>query len=264
MPTRILRDGILTSERVARLGWSEEVFYRRLMSVVDDHGRYYALPALLRAACYPLHLDKVSDADIGKWLTVCVTAGLVSVYPASDGKRYLEILDFNQRVQSKSKFPASDGCPRVDNGDSRCSTVDHGEPRKVTALDGVEDEVVDEDEIPPVVPHPGDKLVAIVIDAYHEALPRCRRAEAITPKRKRRIHHADKLAKGLCQRQGWAYDQLEFWQAYFGECSQDPWLRGDVPNPKNPAWRQNLDVLLAEDRFASIMDTAITAMRAQA
>lgn len=112
MPNRILREGILTSERVATLNWQEEVFYRRLMSVVDDFGRYHANPKLLRAACYPLLIDKVSDADIGKWLTSCVTAALVSVYPAPDGKRYLQLLDFRQQARAdKSKFPQmSDEC----------------------------------------------------------------------------------------------------------------------------------------------------------
>src|SRR5690606_33624040 len=62
MPNRILREGILTSPRIAKLGWPEEVFYRRLMSVVDDFGRYYADPGLLRAACYPRQLNKVSDS----------------------------------------------------------------------------------------------------------------------------------------------------------------------------------------------------------
>lgn len=112
MPNRILRDGILTSEAVASLSWSEEVFYRRLMSVADDHGRFHAAPKLIRAACYPLLIDKVSDADIGKWLTSCVTAALVSVYPAADGKRYLQILKFGQQVRSASKFPE----PVADNG----------------------------------------------------------------------------------------------------------------------------------------------------
>jgi len=106
VPNRILREGILSSERVALLTWQEEVFYRRLMSVVDDFGRFHANPKLLRSACYPLHIDKVSDADIGKWLTSCVTAALVSVYPAPDGKRYLEMHDFRQQTRAKvSKYP---------------------------------------------------------------------------------------------------------------------------------------------------------------
>ena len=110
MPNRILREGILTSPRVARLGWAEEVFYRRLMSVVDDYGRYYADPGMLRAACYPRQLNKVSDSDVGKWLACVQKAALVRVYPAKDGERYLELADFGQQVRAKrSKYPDPDG-----------------------------------------------------------------------------------------------------------------------------------------------------------
>ena len=106
MPNRILREGILTSSAVARLGWAEEVFYRRLHSVVDDFGRYYADEGMLRAACYPRQLNKVSDSDIGKWLRACADAALVRVYPAEDGERYLEVVKFGQQVRAKkSKFP---------------------------------------------------------------------------------------------------------------------------------------------------------------
>lgn len=121
MPSRLIRDGILTSERVDALGWAEEVFYRRLQSVVDDYGRFYANPKLLRAACYPLRLDKVSDSDIVKWTALCSEAGLVRVYPASDGKRYLQIVNFGQRIQAKSKFP--DPLEPVVNSDPRLETV---------------------------------------------------------------------------------------------------------------------------------------------
>lgn len=127
MPTRILRDGILSSERIALLSWPEEVFYRRLMSVVDDHGRYYAQAKLLRSACYPLQIDKVSDPDIGKWLSACETAGLVRVYATSDAKRYLEMLDFGQRVQSKSKFP-DPPMETAETCDPPQFTGIHGEP----------------------------------------------------------------------------------------------------------------------------------------
>ena len=106
MPNRILREGILTSPKVGRLGWAEEVFYRRLMSVVDDFGRYFADHGMLRAACYPRQLNKVSDSDVGKWLHACVAADLVRVYPAQDGERYLEIANFGQQVRAKkSRFP---------------------------------------------------------------------------------------------------------------------------------------------------------------
>ena len=151
MPNRLLREGILTSERVAMLGWAEESFYRRLMSVVDDFGCYYANPTLLRAACYPLQLDKVSDADIGKWLACVQKAALVSVYPAPDGKRYLKLLDFRQQVRAaKSKFPqpSSDAQQPISDANqmrSRC-VADAQQPISDAHLVGVEDE---DDKEPP-------------------------------------------------------------------------------------------------------------------
>lgn len=110
MPNRILREGILTSERVDALGsWAAECFYRRLHSVVDDFGRYYANPSLLRAACYPLKLDKVSNADIEEWIAECERVGLLSVYEIA-GKKYLEVVDFRQQPRTKtSKYPSADG-----------------------------------------------------------------------------------------------------------------------------------------------------------
>lgn len=105
MPNRILREGILTSPRIAKLGWAEEVFYRRLHSVVDDFGRYYGDAGMLRAACYPRQLNKVSDSDVGKWLRVCVDAALIRAYQV-EGEEYIALLDFNQQVRAKkSKFP---------------------------------------------------------------------------------------------------------------------------------------------------------------
>jgi len=105
LPNRIIRDGILTSEAVNKLSWPAEAFYRRLMSVVDDFGRYYANPELLRAGCFPLKLDRVSSPDIVKWIGETREAGLVRVYSV-EGKRYLELLNFRQQVRAaKSKFP---------------------------------------------------------------------------------------------------------------------------------------------------------------
>lgn len=149
MPSRIIREGILTSETVCSLSWPSEVLYRRLMSVADDYGRFHSIPKLIRAACYPLQIDKVSDADIGKWLTECVEAALVSVYPASDGKRYLQVVKFGQQVRAKSKFPEPmDGIPKqLKTSDNNCSQV---------SADAHLDVVVVEDV---VVIHPPAKAV---------------------------------------------------------------------------------------------------------
>lgn len=105
MPDRILRAGIISSEKINKLSWASEVFYRRLMSVSDDYGRYEFNPKLLRSQLYPLKVDRVSVPDIVKWATECVAAGLIRLYTVAN-KEYFEIIDFNQRLRSmKSKYP---------------------------------------------------------------------------------------------------------------------------------------------------------------
>ena len=105
MPNRIIREGILTSERINELTWEEEVFYRRLLSVVDDFGRFTAHPALLRAALFPLKLDTVRDSNMERLLAANEQARLVRIYEVA-GKRYLEVHDFGQQVRAKSsKYP---------------------------------------------------------------------------------------------------------------------------------------------------------------
>lgn len=104
MPNRILREGILSSELVASLKWEEEVFYRRLFSIVDDYGRHEASPVLLRSRCYPLQTDFVRVADITRWMAACQKAGLILDY-AANGRRYIQIVKFGQQTRTPSKCP---------------------------------------------------------------------------------------------------------------------------------------------------------------
>ncbi|HWB62140.1 MAG TPA: hypothetical protein VG603_01425 [Chitinophagales bacterium] len=108
MPNRVVREGILDSEKVNLLSWAAEVFYRRLMSVVDDFGRFDARAMILRSKLFPLKIDKVSAADVEKWLAECARAELVSLYFVNQ-KPFLEISNFNQSIRiKKSKFPPPD------------------------------------------------------------------------------------------------------------------------------------------------------------
>lgn len=126
MPNRMVRDGILDSERMARLSWGAEVFYRRLMSIVDDYGRYHANLVLLKARMYPLQQGKVSDQDIEGWIAECSALdgedpSLISSY-MSGGKRYLQINNFGQPIRSKSKFPAPPEAPTLASA-SKCEQM---------------------------------------------------------------------------------------------------------------------------------------------
>lgn len=104
MPSRIIREGILTSERVEQLAPPDEVFYRRLLSKVDDHGLYDARPSILRTSLYPLRVDRVREADISRWMAACQKAGLIALY-VSDGKPYLQVLDTRWTARSEPKYP---------------------------------------------------------------------------------------------------------------------------------------------------------------
>jgi hypothetical protein len=123
MPTRILREGILTSARVNKLSVGAEVFFRRLMSVADDYGRYSAHPSLLRAALFGYRLNVTSDKQIQVWLTECKRVGLVRIYSTS-GQKYLEILRFGQQIRGKSKFPEPPGVSADGQPLSSCLATD--------------------------------------------------------------------------------------------------------------------------------------------
>lgn len=135
MPTRLIREGILTSERVASLSWEAEVFYRRLLSLVDDYGLYDARPSVLRSALYPLQLEKMSECNVQRCLAACETAGLILLF-ARNGKSFLMVRDFGQSLRSEPKYPLPDGYKAIQIGKSKyqlatpdddCSQLQTGE-----------------------------------------------------------------------------------------------------------------------------------------
>jgi hypothetical protein len=155
MPNRIIREGILTSDAVNKLKWPAEVFYRRLMSKVDDFGRFDGRVEILRGEMYALK-PNVSNADVASWLRECESVGLVSRYAAED-KQCVVIHKFDQQVRAKkSKWP-----PPPDNLHSTCAQT-----RADAHLDGVGDEVGDDKNTSPR----GDGLPGF--DAWWEQYPR--------------------------------------------------------------------------------------------
>lgn len=111
MPNRVIRDKILDSDKINALSFPGEVFYRRLMSVVDDFGRFDGRHQVIRSRAYPLRLDSVSEKDIEKWIRECVESGLVEYYWV-DGKAYIEMLRFDHAPsfrKRKCDYPNKDG-----------------------------------------------------------------------------------------------------------------------------------------------------------
>lgn len=101
---RLLRDWT-NSDKVNSISLHAERFFTRLIMKVDDYGCFYADPRILKANLFPLLLDAIREADISRWTTECQKAGLIALYE-SEGKMYLQILDFNQRLRQKRQiFP---------------------------------------------------------------------------------------------------------------------------------------------------------------
>ncbi len=110
MPNRIIKESICTSDNLDGLTAEEERFFYRLMVQVDDFGRMDARPAILRAACFPLKTERITNDHIKKWLTTLAQADLIQLYTV-EGKPYLQFTTWERHQQRRakySKYPSAD------------------------------------------------------------------------------------------------------------------------------------------------------------
>lgn len=135
MPERMVKPDILTDEAVDRLSPEAEVFYRRLISVVDDFGRYDGRLTVLLAALYPLRIRTVTEDEIERWLAECADAGALMRYVV-DGKPFVAFITFNQRLRAeKSRWPAppiDSGCRQMPADDGKCPQPPTNAPESET------------------------------------------------------------------------------------------------------------------------------------
>lgn len=103
MPNRLLREGIVDSERLDAVSADAECMFYRLLVVADDFGRMDARPAILRARCFPLK-ETLSATKIESWLTELANFRLILRYEATS-RPFLAIGRWDQRVRSNGKYP---------------------------------------------------------------------------------------------------------------------------------------------------------------
>ena len=119
MPNRLLKEGIVDSDKINNLSAQSEVFFYRLLVVSDDYGCMDARVSIMRARCFPLR-DNVTSDHINKWIQELKQQGLIITYEY-DGQPYIQIKKWEQRVRSKGKYPQpndeqlSDSCQTDDS-----------------------------------------------------------------------------------------------------------------------------------------------------
>jgi len=102
MPNRILHERICVSETIAQLTSDEERFFYRLIVQCDDFGRFDGRASVIRARCFALQLDTVSDEAVAGWLDVLTSVGLVAMYEV-DGRSFLQVTTWERYQQTRAK-----------------------------------------------------------------------------------------------------------------------------------------------------------------
>lgn len=128
MPERILRD-YSDSEKFDGFAQSPETLFTRLLTKVDDYGRYSRDPLKVRADCFP-RIENLRANTVDAWLEELSGHRLILCYRVT-GKLYLAIVNFRQRLREHvkkdgaitlpvPKFPPPEGKDvyfRPDDGD---------------------------------------------------------------------------------------------------------------------------------------------------
>lgn len=123
MPQRILKPGITTSPKWDGSSWMAQSFYIRLLTLVDDFGRYEANINLLRSHAFPLRED-MRAPQVQK-LCHELQANQLAIFYKVDGKEYLQLTNWTNAPRAeKSKFPAYDNnCKQIHADANTCKQM---------------------------------------------------------------------------------------------------------------------------------------------
>lgn len=104
MPQRFLRPGITNSDAWNSVSFEAQSLYIRILTLVDDFGRYDGRVPVLHGQCFALRPEIKAQRTAG-FRSELQAAGLIDVY-AVDGKDFLQITKWSERARGdKSKYP---------------------------------------------------------------------------------------------------------------------------------------------------------------
>jgi len=134
MPDRIIKESVRRSKTLDSLNWFELVCFLYLTVTVDDYGRFYRDPQILKSELFPRKKGEKIVEEVDAAMNVLEENGLIKTY-SWDGETYLQITTWekHQRTRAKkSKFPDSRG--RFTTGANKMKTPDSDPPSNDSEL----------------------------------------------------------------------------------------------------------------------------------
>lgn len=253
MPSRIIRDGLLDSERYWSVGIEARQLFIHLMLLADDFGLVSLAPLYVRRRCFN---DNPSAERVARLIAELQDADLIRCYQCQRGAPYGFIPRFNQRLQRKTmKCPPPPQELFADDDEllEKLSKINDEVKNPALGSAGQPPEVEVEEE---------EKRKTLVLGSTKSAVPDCPQEEIV------RLYHElcpalpavrvwhEKRSKSLRAR--WREDatrqNLGWWAKYFRYVSSSAFLCGAVPGKQGRQWSASLDWLLSPDNMVKVIE----------
>ena len=131
MPSRVIRGEINSSASLSRVSIGAELTFDRLITAVDDYGRFDARPEMLKAGLFPVRED-TPPVRVMQWVHELAKEGCVQLYEVG-GRPYLAMTAWEKhrgkgRRGTESKFPKPPETPSPASEDSSDPPENHSDP----------------------------------------------------------------------------------------------------------------------------------------
>lgn len=129
MPTRLVSQNINVSNSISKLTPLEEVVFIHLIVSVDDYGRFYGNPDILKGMLFPIR-EGITSEKIKSALNALESQGMIRRYRSNETE-YLELtswLNFQKPRAKASKFPDPEDSERIVTVENKCEQQKTKEP----------------------------------------------------------------------------------------------------------------------------------------
>jgi hypothetical protein len=257
---RTIKPKFWTNEDLSALPEATHLLAAGLLNYADDEGYFNANPGLIKAECSPLREPSVS---IPESLRLLAGIGYLRLGIAADGKRYGQIVKFDehQRVNRPTASTIKGLGIAWESSEQTHSQLSEPSPPEGKGREEEGKGKEEEQSAPPAGGAPRAKSDPIpyadIVAAYNAAMTKLPKVRDVTPARR--------TAMRTAWQQSPSRQSVEFWQAYFEECAEDPFRNGTGPY-KSPHenWRPDFDFLIQSKQVTRVYEAALHRMESRA